>query len=221
MQNFTKRVDETIDKLSVNCGLEKSSDLFSIELSSLLDDLQESYEHWDKNTPDRFIFDLLVRRAYTAVVDYWETILMIIAANVEEDKDYELRMDMLNLVEHFLTTKELHSTIVFYSEIVLKMILMPPIAWRVGKPNTRIRKAAIICIIRIVEESLIDPKKLYANFRSLLTTLKNSLEDDWANDLRFAAVVLMKHLVRYLADEFDHEDYNLIYVELLKRLDDS
>ena len=65
--------------------------------------MKEDYETWDKNTPERFIFDLLVRRSTTAVVDYWETILMIIAANVEKGKDYELRMDMLSLVEHFLT----------------------------------------------------------------------------------------------------------------------
>ena len=64
--------------------------------------MKETYETWDKHTADRFIFDMLVRRSYTAVVDYWETILMIIASNIEIEKDYELRMDMLNLTEHFL-----------------------------------------------------------------------------------------------------------------------
>ena len=54
---------------------------------------------------------------------------MIIAANVERGKDYELRMDMLSLCEHFLTQKDLHSTVVFYSEIILKMILIPSMAW--------------------------------------------------------------------------------------------
>ena len=76
--------------------------MFSVELASLLDELKETYEDWGKNTPDRFIFDMLVRRSFTAVVDYWETILMIIAANIENGKEYDLRMDMLNLVEHFL-----------------------------------------------------------------------------------------------------------------------
>jgi hypothetical protein len=46
---------------------------------------------------------MLVRRSYTAVVDYWESILMIIAANVDNEKEPELRMDMLSLVEHFIT----------------------------------------------------------------------------------------------------------------------
>ena len=102
MQHNGKRVDSAIDTLAKNCNIETSSDLFSIELSVLLDEMKESYEHWDKHTPDRFIFDMLVRRSYTAVVDYWETILMIIASNIEIEKDYELRMDMLNLTEHFI-----------------------------------------------------------------------------------------------------------------------
>jgi len=61
----------------------------------MLDELKEDFEDWDKNTPDRFIFDLLVRRSQTAVVDYWETILEIMAANCDNDKDVELHIDML------------------------------------------------------------------------------------------------------------------------------
>ena len=118
-----------LELLATNCGIATSSDLFSIELSVLLDEMKEKYEHWGRNTPERFIFDMLVRRSFTAVVDYWETILMIIAANVEKDKHVELRMDMLALVEHFLNQEELHSTIVFYSEIILKMILLPCMQW--------------------------------------------------------------------------------------------
>jgi len=125
--------------------------LFSIELANLLDELKETYEDWTKYSPDRFIFDMLVRRSYTAVVDYWETILMIIAANIEHGKDYELKMDMLSLTEHFLLQQELHSTIVFYSEIILKMILLPSMQWRMGKPNVSIRKASIICQIKLIE----------------------------------------------------------------------
>lgn len=88
--------------MAKNCGYDESADLFSVELASLLDDMKESYEKWNRHSPERFIFDLLVRRANTAVVDYWENILFIIAANVENEKDYELRMDMLGLVEYLI-----------------------------------------------------------------------------------------------------------------------
>lgn len=59
-------------------------------------------DDWVRNTPERFIFDHLVRRANEAVVEHWERILEIIAENMDNSKDYELRMDMLALVEFFL-----------------------------------------------------------------------------------------------------------------------
>lgn len=221
MAAHVKRVDDTIDKLAKNCGVADGSDLFSIELAVLLEEMKEDYEKWDKNTPERFIFDMLVRRAFTAVVDYWEDILMIIAANIEGTKDFELRMDMLNLTEHFLKTEELHSTIIFYSEIIIKMILIPSMVWRSGKPNSRIRKGSVICMIRVIEQRLIEKEKMYTLFTPLFNTLKNCLDDDWANDLRYASVVLMKNAISYNEDEFDREDYQKIYPELLKRMDDA
>jgi hypothetical protein len=77
--------------------------------------------------------------------------LEIIAANVDSSKEPELRMDMLDLVEYLLKQEPLHSTIVFYSEVILKMILIPSTQWKVGKPNIKIRKASIICMIRLLE----------------------------------------------------------------------
>ena len=82
--------------------MDDASDLFSCELQSLIIEMKEDYENWTRNTPERFIFDMLVRRSQTAVVDYWEEILEIIAMNIDHSKDVELRFDMLSLVEHLL-----------------------------------------------------------------------------------------------------------------------
>ena len=101
------------------------------------------------------------------------------------------------------------------------MILMPAIIWKPGKPNVRIRKAGIVCIIRLVEEKLIEEEKLYLNFKNLFNMIKNCLDDDFTNDIRFASMVCVKHLLISLKKELIDEDYKYIYVELLKRLDDS
>ena len=130
-------------------------------------------------------------------------------------------MDMLALVEFLLQQTSLHQNIVFYSIIILKMILIPSTVWKVGKPNIKIRKAAVICILRLLEHRLIDREKLYSAFKEIMTVLKNCIDDDWANDLRFTSVVLIKRLMEYLKDVLDEEDYKDIYPELLKRLDDS
>jgi dynein assembly factor 5 len=101
------------------------------------------------------------------------------------------------------------------------MILIPSAVWKVGKPNIKIRKASVICMIRLLEYNLIDKEKLYQSFKDVMNVLKNCIDDDWANDLRFASVVLIKKMLEYLHEVFDDEDYKEIYPELLKRLDDS
>ena len=63
MKHAEKVCNETLEMLATNCELDDSSDLFSIELSIMLDEMKEDYEEWDRGTPERFIFDLLVRRS--------------------------------------------------------------------------------------------------------------------------------------------------------------
>ena len=61
------------------------------------------------------------------------------------------------------------------------------------------------------------------SYKSIVNALKNCLDDDWQNDIRYASVVLVRHLLIYLCPhhEFDREDYIHVYPELLKRLDDA
>lgn len=214
-------VNGTMDLLAKNVGLDESSDLFSVELESLIKEMKEDYENWTRSTPERFIFDLLVRRSQTAVVDYWEEILEIIAMNIGHDKDVELRFDMLSLVEHILLQESLHSTIIFYTEIVIKLILLPCTEWRAGMPIGKIRKASVICLIKLMEQNLIEKEKLAPLLPELINKLKSPLDDDWAHDLRFAAVVLVNKVIEFFGTDMEREGFNEIYPELLKRLDDA
>lgn len=34
----------------------------------------------------------------------------------------------------------------------MKMILIPSTVWKVGKPNIKIRKAAVICMMKLLEK---------------------------------------------------------------------
>lgn len=158
-------------------------------------EMKEEFEKWNRNTSERFIFDMLVRRADTAVIDYWDQILEIIAANIDTEKDYELRMDMLSLIEHLLQQPNLHSTIVFYTEIIIKLILLPSTAWRPGLPSVSIRKGAVVCLLKLLQQNLIEREKLQPMVKEIINCMKSCLDDEWANDLRFAALVFVRNLI--------------------------
>ena len=63
MAPFRDQVDKAMDVLARSCGLQEGSDLFSVELSVLIVEMQENYENWNKHSADRFMFDLLLRRS--------------------------------------------------------------------------------------------------------------------------------------------------------------
>ena len=184
--------------------MEEASDLFSSELEALIKDLKEDYENWTRATPERYIFDLLVRRAQTAVVDYWEEILEIIAMNIDFSKDVELRFDMLSLVEHLLMQENLHSTMIFYTEIMVKLVLLPCFEWRPGMPIAKIRKASVICMMKLLEQRLIEKEKFTVLLPEIINKLKSPLDDDWGHDLRFAAVVLLNRMLEFMGSDLDH-----------------
>lgn len=164
---------------------------------------------------------MLVRRSTTAVIDFWDEILEIVATCCDREKDYELRIDMLALTEHFLKTESLHSTIVFYSEIIVKMILIPCLKWSPGIPSNSIRKASIVCLMTLLNNNLIESVKMFQNFHDVFTPMKSCLDDDWMNELRFASVILTRKIMEKIRDDIDHECFKEIYEQLLKRLDDA
>ena len=88
-------------------------------------------------------------------------------------------------------------------------------------PIGKIRKAAVICLIKLFEKNLIEKEKLMVLLPEMINKLKSPLDDDWAHDLRFASVVLVTKIMEFMGHDMDREGFGEIYPELLKRLDDA
>ena len=88
-------------------------------------------------------------------------------------------------------------------------------------PIGKIRKASVICLIKLMEQNLIEKDKLTILLPEIINKLKSPLDDDWGNDLRFAAVVLLSKIMAFMGEDMDRDGFNEIYPELLKRLDDA
>jgi hypothetical protein len=52
------------------------------------------------------------------------------------------------------------------------MILLPSCEWRVGKPNVKIRKAAVICMVKLMEQDLIEKDKMMKHFKKIIEVVK-------------------------------------------------
>ena len=83
-------MEEAITRLASACGCDEPSDLFSQELSTLMEEYYNNHMDWEDETPERFMFALLCRRAQEAVIDHWDHILEIVGDNCVETKGFSL-----------------------------------------------------------------------------------------------------------------------------------
>lgn len=75
--------------------------------------------------------------------------------------------------------------------------------------------------MKTVQQEIIQKEKFIDHFPAILTVLKNCLDDDWANDVRFSSVCLLKYMVQYCGPLLTEDMNRELYEQLLKRLDDS
>jgi dynein assembly factor 5 len=209
-----------IQILAENCNI-KIEDLYSLEIGNVLEKFKKNYKNWKRNSPDRFAFDIYVKLAGTSLEKHWTEVLLIISQCCEAEKDIEMRMDMIILLDKIILNKNLHEQIKNYIEFILPEILFPACVWRVGRPNYKIRKAAMVDIFHIYENNLINNEISLKYFSDFNTTLKSTLEDDWDAELRYLALQLLKMFLLNIKESMKYDHMSDLYSMILKRLDDS
>jgi hypothetical protein len=93
--------------------------------------------------------------------------------------------------------------------------------WRSGKPNIKIRKAAILVFTKMLKKKLFPSGELYQIYSDIIAPLKDCLEDDWAADLRMSSIHYCQLLISALTDFLDSIELSNLRSILLYRLDDA
>ena len=220
-----KRVkDETMLSLCVYCGFDSIESLYSFEMVTILDKFKTSHKLWRRNSPDRFAFDSLVKNAGIALENSWKEVLTIISNSIEVEKDLEMRVDMMVLMEKIIDTKILSDDARMFAPFMIREILIPGTYWKNNRPSYKIRQVALVCLIKMFDNQLVD-LDMFNDGNDIIveffTVLKVTLADDWDANLRFLSIVLVGRVFTYcekMITEFHLSDsYNMI----LKRMDDA
>lgn len=233
-QNLRQDVNFHFQALTEILSLDSIPDLYNLELLFVLSKFKESHNHWKRNTADRFAFDTYVKQAGDFLNfdsgENWIRILEIVSDCTEANKDIEMRMDMIILIENLITNagqNSPESSLSYFSDFILEQILLPASIWRAQRPNYNVRKGAIISIIKLFQYNLVDKNTVVKYFSNLVSVLKSSLEDDWDCELRNISIKLLLRLFeRNIQDNYKYcylgeEELRELYPLMLKRLDDA
>ena len=218
---FHADVHSTIKLLAESCGFNCVEDLYSLELALVLEKFRDSHKQWRRNSPDRFAFDTYVRNGGAALDKHWIDVLMIVSKCSEPEFDIEIRMDMMVLLDSVVDNPILQDQIKTYVDFMIPEIFIPATSWRSARPNYKVRKAAMVCMIKLFKNNLIGVDSAKNFFNDILHILKSSLEDDWDPELRFLSINLLKNLLIKCIDVLTSEQLVEVYPNLIKRLDDS
>jgi hypothetical protein len=103
---------------------------------------------------------------------------------------------------------------------LVKEALLPNIIWRAGGVSSTIRKVSVACFFSMCRRGLLSSSSLREILPEVLPILKGCLSDD-DPATRLLCTQSISCVLRVLKNRFDGESLRLLYVELLKRLDDS
>jgi dynein assembly factor 5 len=219
-QAIRPEIQKTFQVFAENCKM-SIEELYSYEIGNILEKFKTSYKTWKKNSPDRFAFDIYVKLAGASLEKHWTEVLLIISQCCESEKDIEIRMDMIILLDKIISNKVLFEQIKNYTEFILPEILFPATAWRVGRPNYKVRKAAVVDMIHLFQNNLITPELVIQFFKDFVSNFKTILDDDWDAELRYLGIQVFKLFILCAKDSFKYDHVADLYQMIMKRLDDS
>ncbi|XP_072168625.1 dynein axonemal assembly factor 5-like [Diadema setosum] len=220
-----EQVKTTLSDLALAVGHESPQALYDAHSKQVLDSFQTSYQHWTNLSVERLVFDTLLSEAGEVVGDLLDDIIPILETNLRPDKDAELRLKFFSLLSRLVMSAPctLNSRQRFrdFSLAVVRNMVLPNCVWHAGRTATAIRTTAVSCLWALLQSGLLDAQQLNSIINDLQVQLVTLLEDDSCSTRLITVRILQKVMAVCGSSTFDPERLHTMYMELLKRLDDS
>ncbi|XP_002740361.1 dynein axonemal assembly factor 5-like [Saccoglossus kowalevskii] len=227
MTNNIDLMDEvkvTLKKLSEVQGLGDSYELYHQHTKQVLDSLKGSYEQWTNYSTERLIFDTLLTEAGPVVGEHLDEVIPMLKTNLRPEKDPELRLKLFSLLSRLVTNASytLNSQERFgdFVIVVVKDMIIPNCVWHAGRTSAAVRTITVSCLWALFQSELLTDVKLNPILDDLVTQLVSLLEDD-VRTTRLVTCRVLQKLLTLCKHSFDPERLHKMYMELLKRMDDS
>ncbi|XP_077979793.1 dynein axonemal assembly factor 5-like [Glandiceps talaboti] len=224
VEDLKQQVKVCMVQLAEVQGLDSSDQLYALHTKQILDSLKGSYEQWTNYSTERLIFDTLLTEAGPVVGEYLDDIILMLKANLNPDKDPELRLKLFSLLSRLVTStgSTLNSQEKFgdFVVVVVRDMILGNCVWYAGRTAAAVRTIAVSCLWALFQSGLLTNDKLITILDELLTQLISLLEDD-VKTTRLVTCRVLQKLLTVCRESFDPDRLHKMYMELLKRMDDS
>ncbi|RUS89825.1 hypothetical protein EGW08_002437 [Elysia chlorotica] len=222
--SVAETANESLEELARAQGFPGKGELFEIHTKAIIDSFGDGVNMWTNFSPERQIFDTLLIEAGPVVGKHLDDIIPIIVANLQPEKDPELRLKFFSLLSRLVlaapTTLDSEHHFGDFAAIVARDMILPNCVWKAGRTASAIRATAISCMWALLQSGVLTKEKMEPIVESVLTQLISLIEDD-TNTTRLVACRVLTRTFDLLGTTLDQDRLHNLYPELLKRLDDS
>lgn len=222
--SIAQSAHESLEILAKVQGLSNKGMLFKAHTKTLIESFGNGVNMWTNFSPERQIFDTLLIEAGPVVGKHLDDIIPIIVANLQPEKDPELRLKFFSLLSRLVlaapTTLDSENHFGEFAVIVARDMILPNCVWKAGRTASAIRATAISCMWALLQSGVLTKEKMEPIVESVLTQLISLIEDD-TNTTRLVACRVLTRTFDLLGTSLDQDRLHNLYPDLLKRLDDS
>ena len=214
ISNFAERMNLTGEQF-----LQSTVGLFTNDFV-----VSKEYEKWNEFSSTRKQFMGLVLNFPQIALLNLHSVLIIIEYCTNVENDPQTRFDALEALEaitHFESNQSHSENIRGCTKLILVNIVKKSLTWKVGKPNLKIRKAAMVCGVKFLRNGLFDELETSLIFSQLIPLIKSCLGDDHDAELRLMSLDFCQLIFWRLRTVLMHNDVLDIYASILERFDDA
>jgi len=228
MEALGAAAQQTIEELGTVLGYGGTSGLYEAEIGNVLSEAVQGASSWRRDSQELRIFNVALRHGHAAVCAHASLWVPVFALAADHNKDADVRSVLLVLLDFVLQDSALRPALVHtaHGAALLVEAVVPVCVWRAGKVASALRKGGVCCLRALLRHKLVSAdtvaQQLGQGFTPgpLTPVLKSCLDDDDAQ-IRFITCQAMVHLFELVEGRLDQEMVRIMYLELLKRLDDS
>eukprot|EP00116_Pleurobrachia_bachei_P003018 sb/3463280/ len=200
-------------------------ELYERHAASLVELLSGQHRDWTRHSPDQNLFGELLLRSGPTCGEIMPAVYQIFKDCTSTEKDPELRMTMFTLLGRLLrdtpVTSEASKQLSLFSVPIINEIVTPNLEWRAGRTAGTVRCAAISSLWALLKSNLLSRDALKQVQEKLVAQLVSNLDDDNCAT-RLVCCNCFNFVLQTGGKEcFGPDELHKVYVELLKRLDDS
>ncbi|PIK45499.1 putative dynein assembly factor 5, axonemal [Apostichopus japonicus] len=219
-----RKIKDSLHRLAVLQSMESDSDIYTAHAKQMISKLKGNYTNWASFSVERAIFDTVLLEAGPVAGSLLDDIMPVLLTNLNPEKDPELRLKLFSLLAQLLvnaseTLDSQHQFNALVPVVVLEMIL-PNCVWCGGRTAAAVRTTAVSCLWALLKSGLISADQLLEMMSVLLPQATSLLEDD-VRTTRLITCRVLQRILEICGTRLHPDTLHTMYMELLKRLDDS